>query len=96
MDFDIAFGLIIAAVGAAILICALAHSSPSSLALVRFASWPSKNQDRTDLVLRGWFYIAFGALLAIAATDLTPALLLIPVAVLLATGIALGVRHRGV
>ena len=96
MGFDIAFGLIIAAAGAAILISALVHPSPQSLAFVRLFAWPRTDQDRTDLVLSGWFYFALGVFFAILATDLARTFLLLPVAVLVAAGIALGVRRRDV
>lgn len=95
MGFDIALGIALAAVGTAILVLALAHPAPQSVALIRLFAWPRTDQDRTDLLLSGGFYIAIGAVLAALATEASLALLLAPVAALLITGIALGLRHRG-
>ena len=96
MDFDIAFGLILAAIGAAVLVCGLVHPSPQSIRFVRMVMWPRGDRDRTDLVLTGWIFFGLGAFLAIVATDLHRGLLAIPVAVLVLSGIALGVRRRDV
>ena len=96
MEFDVVFGLLIAAVGAAVLLCALAHPSPQSLTFVRLFAWPRTDQDRIDLVLSGWIYLALGALLAVLGAGLSKTLLLLPIGVLFAAGIALGVRRRDV
>ena len=96
MGFDIALGLVLAAIGTSILIVALAHPAPQSVVLIRLFAWPRTDQGRTDLLLSGGFYIALGAFLAALATEVSLALLLAPVSALLITGIALGVRRRDV
>ena len=96
MGFDMALGLALVAVGMFILIVALAHPTPQTLSLVRLFAWPRTDQDKTDLLLSGGFYVALGAFMAALATQASRGLLLAPVAVLLVTGIALGVRRRGV
>ena len=96
MGFDMVLGLALVAIGAFILIVALAHPTPQTLSLVRLFAWPRTDQDQTDLLLSGGFYLALGAIMAALATEASGGLLLALAVVLLVTGIALGVRHRGV
>ena len=96
MTFDLAFGLILAAIGAAVLLLALVHPSPQSVRFIRTVMWPRGDRDRTDLALTGWLFFGLGAFYVVLAADVSRLLLLIPFALLVVSGIALGVRRRDV
>ena len=94
MDLGIAFGIGLAIVGAATLVVALFHPKPRSVRLIQIAFWPIRNKDRTDLALSGWLFLGLGSFMATVAADVTRTVLALPIAVLIISGIALGVRHR--
>lgn len=92
MDFPLLLGLVVAAIGGAGLALAWLHPSPTSLPLVKALAWPRKSRDRMDVALSGLLLLAIGALFIAGSAGGSAIVLLVSATVLLAAGIAIGVR----
>lgn len=94
MVLELAFGLAILAVGIGGAVAGWLHPDPSSLRMVQLMAWPRQRPDRADIRLLGIFHAALGAVFLLGSFGGHLAALLACGAVMLGTGVALGVRHR--
>ena len=93
MTFELAFGFGIFALGLIGVLIAWLHPDPTAQPMMKALAWPLKNQDRLDVLLRGVFHMALGAIFLLGSTGGELLAILLVGVVLFATGVALGVRR---